>query len=79
MAEPETERPIEAALERLETIADKLEDPQLDLDEAVKLYEEGLRLYAECTKRLDAADQRITKLADALAEQFSSKAGRSTT
>jgi exodeoxyribonuclease VII small subunit len=69
MAEPETERPIEAALERLETIADRLEDPQLDLDEAVKLYEEGLRLYAECTKRLDAADQRITKLADALAQQ----------
>ena len=69
MAEPETERPIEAALERLEAIADKLEDPQLDLDEAVKLYEEGLRLYTECTKRLDAADQRIMKLADALAQQ----------
>jgi exodeoxyribonuclease VII small subunit len=69
MAEPDADRPIEAALERLETIADKLEDPQLDLDDAVKLYEEGLRLYAECTKRLDAADQRITKLADALAQQ----------
>ena len=69
MAEPSAERPIEAALERLEAIADKLEDPQLDLDEAVKLYEEGLRLYAECTKRLDAADQKITKLADALAQQ----------
>lgn len=69
MAEPETERPVEAALERLEAIADKLEDPQLDLDEAVKLYEEGLRLYAECTSRLDAADQRITKLSEALAQQ----------
>jgi len=69
MAEPEAERPIEAALERLEAIADRLEDPQLDLDEAVKLYEEGLRLYADCTKRLDAADQKITKLADALAQQ----------
>ncbi|HEV2010250.1 MAG TPA: exodeoxyribonuclease VII small subunit [Candidatus Limnocylindria bacterium] len=76
MAEPESERPIEAALERLETIADKLEDPQLDLDEAVTLYEEGLRLYAECTKRLDAADQRITKLVDALAQQSTAKAGR---
>ena len=69
MAEPEADRPIEAALERLEAIADQLEDPGLDLDEAVRLYEEGLRLYAECTKRLDAADQRITKLADALAQQ----------
>ena len=73
MAEPEKpetgERPIEAALVRLEAIADRLEDPELDLDEAVALYEEGLRLYAECTTRLDAADQRITKLADALARQ----------
>jgi len=34
MAGLDAERPIEAALERLEAIADKLEDPQLDLDEA---------------------------------------------
>lgn len=61
--------PIEAALERLEAIADKLEDPALDLDQAVKLYEEGLQLYDQCAKRLDAADLRITELADALAKQ----------
>ena len=66
---PDGERPIEATLVRLEAIADRLEDPELDLDAAVTLYEEGLRLYAECTTRLDAADQRITKLADALARQ----------
>ena len=69
MSGAEPQRPIEAALERLEAIADALEDPALDLDEAVKLYEEGLRLYGECAKRLDAADQKITKLAEALAEQ----------
>lgn len=63
------EQPIEAALERLEAIADKLEDPELDLDEAVRLYEEGLRLYADCAKRLDAADLRITQLGEALAKQ----------
>ena len=64
-----TDRPIEAALERLEAIADKLEDPSLDLDQAVKLYEEGLQLYDQCAKRLDAADMRITELAEALAKQ----------
>ena len=68
MSSPEP-RPIEASLERLEKIADQLEDPALDLDAAVRLYEEGLRLYAECAKRLDAADQRITALAEALAKQ----------
>lgn len=60
---------VEAALVRLEGIADRLEDPTLELDDAVRLYEEGLRLYAECTARLDAADLRITQLADALASQ----------
>ncbi|TMG49629.1 MAG: exodeoxyribonuclease VII small subunit [Chloroflexi bacterium] len=67
MAEPEVT--LDKALERLEAIADKLEDPALDLDDAVRLYEEGLHLYAECAKRLDAADLRITQLADALAKQ----------
>jgi exodeoxyribonuclease VII small subunit len=62
-------RPIEATLERLEAISDKLEDPTLDLDDAVRLYEEGLRLYEECAKRLDAADLRVTQLAEALAKQ----------
>jgi exodeoxyribonuclease VII small subunit len=68
VSEP-AEGPIEAALERLEAITDKLEDPSLDLDEAVRLYEEGLRLYGECAKRLDAADLRVTQLAEALAKQ----------
>jgi exodeoxyribonuclease VII small subunit len=67
MAEPEPS--IEDALVRLEAIADKLEDPALDLDEAVRLYEEGLRLYERCAKRLDAAELRITQLAEALQKQ----------
>ncbi|TMG40823.1 MAG: exodeoxyribonuclease VII small subunit [Chloroflexi bacterium] len=58
----EKEPALDKALERLEAIADKLEDPSLDLDEAVRLYEEGMRLYADCAKRLDAADLRITQI-----------------
>jgi len=65
----DTEPSIEDALARLETIADRLEDPALDLDEAVRLYEEGLRLYERCAKKLDAAELRITQLADALQKQ----------
>ena len=57
---PETEPTIEEALKRLEAIAERLADPELDLDKAVKLYEEGLRLYERCAKKLDAADLRIT-------------------
>jgi exodeoxyribonuclease VII small subunit len=66
---PEAEPTIEEALKRLETIAEQLEDPELDLDQAVKLYEEGLRLYERCAKKLEAADLRITQLAEALQKQ----------
>lgn len=72
MRVPEAEPTIEEALKRLEAIADKLEDPELDLDQAVRLYEEGLRLYERCAKKLEAADLRITQLADALAKQAKS-------
>jgi exodeoxyribonuclease VII small subunit len=65
----DAEPTIEEALRRLEAIAEKLEDPDLDLDAAVRLYEEGLRLYERCAKTLDAAELRITQLADALAKQ----------
>ncbi len=71
----EREPTIEDDLTRLETIADKLEDPSLDLDEAVRLYEEGLRLYERCGKRLDAAELRITQLADALKKQSTERNG----
>ena len=65
----EAEPTIEESLTRLETIAEKLDDSELDLDEAVRLYEEGLRLYERCAKRLDAAELRITQLAEALQRQ----------
>lgn len=72
---PEAEPSIEEALKRLEAVADKLEDPELDLDQAVRLYEEGLRLYERCAKRLDAAELRITQLAEALQKQAKEKSG----
>ena len=69
---PEAEPSIEEALKRLEAIAEKLEHPDLDQEEAVRLYEEGLRLYERCAKKLDAAELRITQLADALQRQAKS-------
>ncbi len=60
---------IEESLRRLEAIAEKLDDPDLDLDQAVRLYEEGIALYERCAKRLDATELRITQLAEALAKQ----------
>ena len=50
---------FEDALKRLEEIVRQLETGEAKLDDAIKLYEEGTRLRAKCTERLDAAQARI--------------------
>jgi len=51
------------AIGRLEHIASQLERADLDLDEALKQYEEGLALAKACLERLEHAELRIQKLA----------------
>lgn len=53
---------FEAAIERLEQIVSSLEDDQLDLEQALAAYEEGVALARVCLKRLDTAELRIQEL-----------------
>jgi len=55
-------RPFEEALEALEERVRRLESGELSLDDALKLFEEGVELTRECHEKLDAADQKITEL-----------------
>lgn len=48
--------------ERLETVLNKLQAPDVQVDEAVKLYEEGLKLVAALEKHLKQAENKIEKL-----------------
>ena len=50
------------ALGRLEEIVEKLEDPNLDLEEGLKLLEEGVRLHKFCREKLTEANQKITTI-----------------
>ncbi|OGE04516.1 exodeoxyribonuclease VII small subunit [Candidatus Curtissbacteria bacterium RIFCSPLOWO2_01_FULL_41_18] len=50
------------ALHRLEEIINKLEDPNLDLEEGLKLLEEGVRLHKSCKDKLTQANVKITKI-----------------
>ena len=49
-------------LERIEEISELLEDQDLDLEQAIKLYEEGMILSQECLKSLQAAEVKIREL-----------------
>jgi exodeoxyribonuclease VII small subunit len=53
---------FEAALQELEKVVSRLEDGGLGLDEAIDLYEQGMKLAALCQERLDKAELRISQL-----------------
>lgn len=55
---------FEQSLERLEEIAALLDRGNAPLEEALKLYEEGKRLSADCEKQLAAARARLTELSE---------------
>lgn len=56
------ERSFEVALGELEGRVAKLERGELALEDALRLFEEGVALVRECHERLDAADARIVAL-----------------
>lgn len=50
---------FEKSLARLEEVVKRLESPELSLDEAMKLFEEGVKLSRECQKQLEEAEGRV--------------------
>jgi exodeoxyribonuclease VII small subunit len=59
---PEAKKDFETNLKQLEEIVDKLERGELPLDEAIKLFQEGMGLSRLCTERLQGVEKEIAKL-----------------
>jgi exodeoxyribonuclease VII small subunit len=55
---------IEQALAKLEEITATLERGELPLDEAIRLFEEGLALAADTKRQLDAARLRVDQIVE---------------
>ena len=53
---------FEQAMGRLEEIVTRLERGECDLDESLKLFEEGARLARSCNDMLDQAEQKVNLL-----------------
>ncbi len=60
--EADASQPFEAQLEELDGIVTALEDGRLPLEEALALYERGMRLAKACQDRLDTAELRVRRL-----------------
>lgn len=59
---PDDELSFEQAMDRLESIVQKLDDESQGLADALKSYEEGMHLAKACLERLESAEQRIEEL-----------------
>lgn len=53
---------FEQGMERLEDIASQMEKNELPLDELLKLYEEGVKLSADLTRKLDEINGRMQEV-----------------
>jgi exodeoxyribonuclease VII small subunit len=50
---------FEKSLTRLEEVVQRLESTDLSLDEAMKLFEEGVKLSRDCQKQLEEAEGKV--------------------
>lgn len=56
------EKKFEEVMQDLENIASELEKGELDLDQSVAKFEEGMKLAKQCNSILENAEKRITIL-----------------
>ncbi len=55
---------FENSLKRLEDIVSEMENSQLDIDKAMKLFEEGVSLVNQCSAKLDETKKKIEILVE---------------
>jgi exodeoxyribonuclease VII small subunit len=53
---------FETELSRLQEISDLLDNDELDLESAMKFYEEGVELSRSCIQTLKEAEVKITEI-----------------
>ena len=54
--------PFEATLAQLEQLIAHLESGELPLDEALRTFEQGVRLTRDCQQALNSAQQKVQQL-----------------
>ncbi|WP_430886436.1 exodeoxyribonuclease VII small subunit [Fusibacter sp. JL216-2] len=61
---------FENQLDRLKEIVDMMEQGSVKLEDALKLFEEGVGIYSNCNKLLEDAEQKIKIMTSVGEEDF---------
>ena len=64
MANSDKKINFESSLKELESIVKKLEDENINLEDSVKSFGEGVNLVKQCQKQLQDAELKVKKLLD---------------
>ena len=64
------ERGFEELMGRLEEIVGRLESGDLPLEESLDLFEEGVKIFKLCTRRLEGAQAKVQRLVKDLKGEF---------
>lgn len=56
---------FEKKIKKLEEIVEKLESGELDIEETLNLFQEGMKLGKECRKMLDDIEDKVSKVLSA--------------
>ena len=61
---------FELALKKLEESVEQLESGELELEESIKVFEQGIELSLFCRKELNQAEGKIQRLVKNLGGEF---------
>lgn len=62
MTKKDSEKSFEQAYTKLKEIVEKLESSDTDLEESLKIFEQGIELINYCNKKLEEAENKFQKL-----------------
>ena len=62
MANAKDQIDFESSLQKLEDIVSKLENSDINLEDSVQSFEQGIKLVKECQKQLNDAELKVKKL-----------------
>jgi exodeoxyribonuclease VII small subunit len=65
------EKKFEDSMKRLEEIVQGLETGDLTLEDALKVFEEGMALVKSCSKKLEEVEKRVTLLVKESGDAYS--------
>ena len=75
MSENKTSQSFESTMDRLTSIVESLNNTSIPLDEAFKLFEEGLQCVKSCDSTLKQYEKQYNELVEPLKKEDSSDAG----